>query len=151
MSKVGFIGLGIMGTPMAGHLVAAGHEVHLHSRSGVPASLTDAGGMACASAAEVARRADVIITMVPDTPDVAAVLFAPGGVAEGLSPGKVVVDMSSISPVETKAFARGSRRQAATTSTRRCLAARWARRRRRSRSWPAGRRRRSTACGRCSS
>ncbi|HEY1227563.1 MAG TPA: 2-hydroxy-3-oxopropionate reductase, partial [Ramlibacter sp.] len=105
MTTIGFIGLGIMGRPMAGHLIAAGHDVHLHSRSGVPAELTAAGGHACASAKEVAQRADVIVTMVPDTPDVAAVLFDPGGVAEGLGPGKVVVDMSSISPVETKRFA----------------------------------------------
>jgi 2-hydroxy-3-oxopropionate reductase len=106
MTRVGFIGLGIMGTPMAGHLVAAGHDVYLHSRSGVPAALVEGGGTACASSREVAQRADVIVTMVPDTPDVAAVLFGPHGVAEGLTPGKIVVDMSSISPVETKTFAR---------------------------------------------
>ena len=103
MSKVGFVGLGIMGKPMAGHLIAAGHEVFLHSRSGVPEGM--AGGKPCASAAEVARAAEVIFVMVPDTPDVEAALFAPGGVAEGLSPGKIVVDMSSISPVATKTFA----------------------------------------------
>ncbi|AHG89444.1 2-hydroxy-3-oxopropionate reductase [Gemmatirosa kalamazoonensis] len=105
MTKIGFIGLGIMGKPMAGHLIAAGHEVHLHSRSGVPSELTASGGHACASTKEVAQRADVVITMVPDTPDVAKALFDPDGVAEGLSTGKVVVDMSSISPVETKRFA----------------------------------------------
>jgi len=105
MSKIGFIGLGIMGTPMAGHLIKAGHEVFLYSRSSVPAALVDAGGKACASGKEVAQQADIIITMVPDTPHVADVLFSANGVAEGLSPGKVVVDMSSISPVETKVFA----------------------------------------------
>jgi 2-hydroxy-3-oxopropionate reductase len=105
MARVGFIGLGIMGAPMAEHLIKGGHELFLHSRSGVPSALTEAGGTACASGKEVAERADVVITMVPDTPDVAAVLFGPNGVAEGLSAGKVVVDMSSISPVETKAFA----------------------------------------------
>jgi 2-hydroxy-3-oxopropionate reductase len=105
MARVGFIGLGVMGAPMAEHLIKGGHELFLHSRSGVPAALTDAGGTACANGKEVAARADVVITMVPDTPDVAAVLFAPNGVAEGLSAGKVVVDMSSVSPVETKAFA----------------------------------------------
>ncbi len=105
MSKVGFIGLGIMGNPMAGQLVKAGHEVYLYSRSGVPGELTEAGGMACASAKQVAQQADIIITMVPDTPHVASVLFDAEGVAAGLSPGKVVVDMSSISPVETKTFA----------------------------------------------
>jgi 2-hydroxy-3-oxopropionate reductase len=103
--KIGFIGLGIMGTPMAGHLRAAGHDLFVATRSKVPGVLTDAGATACASAAEVARHADVIFTMVPDTPDVEKVLFGPGGVAEGLSAGKTVVDMSSISPIETKLFA----------------------------------------------
>jgi 2-hydroxy-3-oxopropionate reductase len=105
MSKVGFIGLGIMGRPMAGHLIKAGHEVFLHSRSGVPDELVQAGGKACASGREVAGQADIIITMVPDTPHVAAVLFDEGGVAAGLAPGKVVMDMSSISPVQTREFA----------------------------------------------
>jgi 2-hydroxy-3-oxopropionate reductase len=103
--KVGFIGLGIMGAPMAGHLIKGGHELFLNTRRKVPDDLIAAGGTACASAAEVARKADVIITMVPDTPDVEAVLFDKGGVAEGLSKGKIVVDMSSISPLETKRFA----------------------------------------------
>jgi 2-hydroxy-3-oxopropionate reductase len=102
---LGFIGLGVMGRPMAGHLVAAGHDVFLFSRSGVPAELTSAGGKACASPAEVAKQADVIFLMVPDTPDVEKVLFGEAGVAEGFSPGKIVVDMSSISPIETKKFA----------------------------------------------
>ena len=106
MSKIGFIGLGIMGTPMAGHLIKGGHEVYLHSRSGVPEDLVGAGGHACASSKEVAQKADIIITMVPDTPDVGAVLFGENGVAAGLSKGKVVVDMSSISPVETKEYAK---------------------------------------------
>lgn len=106
MEKIGFIGLGIMGTPMAGHLIDGGHEVHLTSRSGVPDELVEKGGIACKSAREVAAAADVIIVMVPDTPHVEDVLFGEGGVAEGLSDGKVVVDMSSISPVATKAFAK---------------------------------------------
>jgi 2-hydroxy-3-oxopropionate reductase len=106
MSKVGFIGLGIMGAPMAGHLIEGGHEVYLHSRSGVPAELKEQGGSGCASAREVAEKAEIIITMVPDTPHVEAVLFAEGGVAEGLSRGKVVVDMSSIAPIATKGFAK---------------------------------------------
>jgi 2-hydroxy-3-oxopropionate reductase len=104
--QVGFIGLGIMGTPMAGHLLRGGHDLHLHSRSGVPSELTAAGGRACGSGREVAQAAEVILIMVPDTPDVDTVLFGPGGVAEGLTAGKVVADMSSISPVATKAFAR---------------------------------------------
>jgi 2-hydroxy-3-oxopropionate reductase len=105
MSKVGFIGLGIMGAPMAGHLIKAGHEVFLYSLPSVPGALVEAGGTACASGKEVAQRADIIITMVPDTPHVASALFDPNGVTEGLAPGKIVVDMSSISPVETKVFA----------------------------------------------
>jgi 2-hydroxy-3-oxopropionate reductase len=106
MSKVGFIGLGIMGRPMASHLIEGGHEVYLHSRSGVPEELTQAGGRACAAPREAAEAADVVITMVPDTPHVEEVLFGEGGVAEGLSPGKTVVDMSSISPIATKEFAK---------------------------------------------
>jgi 2-hydroxy-3-oxopropionate reductase len=94
-----------MGSPMAAHLIKAGHEVFLFSRSQVPAALVEAGGKACASGKEVAQNADVIITMVPDTPHVASVLFDAGGVAEGLTAGKLVIDMSSISPVETKQFA----------------------------------------------
>ena len=105
MAKLGFIGLGIMGRPMAGHLVAAGHEVYLNSRSGVPQELVDKGGRACASAKDVAMRADIVFLMLPDTPDVDKVLFGENGVAAGLSKGKAVVDMSSISPIATKEFA----------------------------------------------
>ncbi len=106
MSKIGFIGLGIMGKPMAANLIKGGHELFLNSRSGVPLELTAAGGVACASAKEVAQKSDIIITMVPDTPDVDKVLFGAGGVAEGLSKGKTVIDMSSISPIETKNYAQ---------------------------------------------
>ena len=106
MSKVGFVGLGIMGTPMAEHLIKAGHEVFLFSLPSVPQSLVAVGGIACACGKEVAQKADIIITMVPDTPHVAAALFDANGIAEGLSAGKIVVDMSSISPLETKEFAR---------------------------------------------
>ncbi len=104
--KIGFIGLGIMGTPMAGHLVAAGHEVYVHSRSGIPAPITSTNAVPCDSPCEVAQRADMIILMLPDTPDVELVLFGERGVAKGLDSGKLVVDMSSISPVATKAFAK---------------------------------------------
>jgi 2-hydroxy-3-oxopropionate reductase len=102
--KLGFIGLGIMGAPMAGHLLAAGHQLFVRTRSKVPEAL--AGATVCASAMEVAQRADIVFTMLPDTPDVEAVLFGKEGVAAGLSQGKTVVDMSSISPIETKAFAQ---------------------------------------------
>ena len=106
MSKLGFIGLGIMGAPMAGHLIAGGHSVALHSRTGVPSELAAAGGKACDSAQAVAENADIIFLMVPDTPHVEEVLFGENGVAAGLSKGKTVVDMSSISPIATKRFAR---------------------------------------------
>jgi 2-hydroxy-3-oxopropionate reductase len=106
MENIGFIGLGIMGTPMAGHLIAAGYKTYLYSLPSVPQALVAAGGVACANSAEVTRQADIIITMVPDTPDVEAVLFGANGVAAALSPGQVVVDMSSISPVATKDFAK---------------------------------------------
>src|SRR5262249_8601676 len=105
MSNIGFIGLGIMGKAMAANLIKGGHALYLHSRSGVPQELTAAGGASCASAKEVAQKAQFIITMVPDTPDVEKGLFGANGVAEGLSAGKIVIDMSSISPIETKAFA----------------------------------------------
>ena len=111
--NVGFIGLGIMGKPMVVNLIKGGHTLFLASRSGVPQELTAAGGTACASAREVAQKADVIITMVPDTPDVEKVLFGKDGIAEGLSPGKIVVDMSSISPIETKVFAERIRKAGA--------------------------------------
>jgi 2-hydroxy-3-oxopropionate reductase len=104
--KVGFIGLGIMGAPMALNIGKGGHEMFLHTRSGVPQGLQDAGGTACSSAEEVAERAEVIITMVPDTPQVEEVLFSEGGIAAGLSAGKTVIDMSSISPLATKEFAK---------------------------------------------
>jgi 2-hydroxy-3-oxopropionate reductase len=102
--KLGFIGLGIMGAPMAGHLLAAGHELFVHTRSKVPEALAKAS--ACANATEVAQRADIVFLMLPDTPDVEKVLFGENGVAAGLTKGKTVVDMSSISPIETKAFAK---------------------------------------------
>ena len=104
--KLGFIGLGIMGAPMAGHLRAAGHELYVNTRSKVPPSLLDAGARACGTPAEVARQAEVIFTMVPDTPDVAKVLFGDDGIAGVLGKGKTVVDMSSISPIETQVFAK---------------------------------------------
>ena len=104
--QIGFIGLGIMGSPMAGHLLAAGHEVYAQSRSGVPQALKDAGARPCASATEVGKQADIIFTMVPDTPHVEEVLFGSQGLAHGLRAGKTVVDMSSISPIATKTFAQ---------------------------------------------
>jgi 2-hydroxy-3-oxopropionate reductase len=106
MRKLGFIGLGIMGAPMAGHLIRAGHQVFLNTRSQVPTELIAAGGVACASAQEVAQQAEIIFMMLPDTSDVAKVLFGDKGVAVGLTAGKTVVDMSSISPMDTKLFAQ---------------------------------------------
>jgi 2-hydroxy-3-oxopropionate reductase len=103
--NVGFVGLGIMGRPMARNLLRGGHALHLFSRSGVPAELVAEGGRACGSGREVGERAEVIFSMVPDSADVERVLFGEGGVAGGLSPGKTFVDMSSISPLATKALA----------------------------------------------
>lgn len=101
--KVGFIGLGVMGVPMASHLMAAGHELFIYGRRGCPEPLQ--GATMCANSAEVARNSEVTIVMVPDTPDVEAVLFGENGVAAGIQPGTLVIDMSSISPVATKTFA----------------------------------------------
>jgi 2-hydroxy-3-oxopropionate reductase len=106
MTNIGFIGLGIMGRPMAGHLLAAGNRMFVHDVNPVPRDLLDAGATACKSAKDVTEKSDIIFIMVPDTPHVKAVLFDGNGVAEGLSPGKIVVDMSSISPLATKEFAK---------------------------------------------
>ncbi len=104
--RVGFIGLGVMGRPMAKHLLAKGHSLVVFNRS-APAvnELVTAGATAASSPADVARHATVIITMVPDTPDVEAVIAGPGGILETLTSGSVVIDMSSISPAATKRLA----------------------------------------------
>ena len=104
--KIGFIGLGIMGAPMAGHLLKAGHQLFVFTLGKMPQEIAESSATKCLDAKGVAQRADIIITMVPDTPDVAEALFGESGVAKGLTAGKVVVDMSSISPVETKQFAQ---------------------------------------------
>jgi 2-hydroxy-3-oxopropionate reductase len=116
MADIGFIGLGIMGAPMALNLQKGGHRLFLHSRSGVKEkALLDGGGIECGSPAEVAEAAEFIIMMLPNTPDVESVLFGERGVAAGLraavpaEPGgkaKLVIDMSSISPLATKTFAK---------------------------------------------
>ena len=104
--NIGFVGLGIMGAPMAGQLVKAGHQLFVFTRSKMPAAIAASGATRCASGQEVAERADIIILMVPDTTDVESALFSENGIAAGLSQGKVVVDMSSISPIATKTFAQ---------------------------------------------
>ena len=104
--KIGFIGIGIMGAPMAGRLLDGGHELAVNDLNPIPQELVDKGATVVASAKDAAEMGDVVIVMVPDTPDVEMVLFGENGVAEGLSSGKIVVDMSSISPVETKEFAK---------------------------------------------
>jgi 2-hydroxy-3-oxopropionate reductase len=104
--KIGFIGLGTMGRPMAGHLQTAQHKLYLHDVNPLPQELVDGGGVACKSGKQVAQESDVVIVMVPDTPHVEAVLFGADGVAAGLTKGKIVVDMSSISPLATKEFAK---------------------------------------------
>ena len=104
--KVGFIGLGIMGAPMAGHLQSGGHTLHVvRHRSAIPQKILDGGAVEHDSLTAAARQADIIMTMVPGTPDVERVLFDERGIASGLSAGKIVVDMSSISPADTKVFA----------------------------------------------
>jgi 2-hydroxy-3-oxopropionate reductase len=104
--KLGFIGLGIMGAPMATHLVNAGHEVFINTRSKISPDLANSKAVQCKSPADVAKNADLIFLMLPDTPDVEKVLFGESGVASGLSKGKIVIDMSSISPIATKEFAK---------------------------------------------
>jgi 2-hydroxy-3-oxopropionate reductase len=106
MIDIGFIGLGTMGRPMARHLQNAGHRLFLHDVAPIAPELVVEGGVACKSGKEVAEKSDVVIIMVPDTPHVEAVLFGEGGVAQGISKGQIVVDMSSISPLATKEFAR---------------------------------------------
>ena len=107
MAKLGFIGVGIMGKPMADHLLAAGHTVHVCDLLSEPVKeLCSKGAVACSCCKEIAQESDVIFIMVPDTPDVETALFGEGGVAEGLRPGSIVVDMSSISPIATKEFAK---------------------------------------------
>ena len=102
--KIGFIGLGIMGRPMALNLKAAGHDLVVPERRSLTQEIR-AAATVVGDAAHVAEQADVIIVMVPDTPDVEGVLFGHHGVAEGLAKGKLVIDMSSISPIATKDYA----------------------------------------------
>ena len=104
--NIGFIGLGIMGTPMAEHLMKAGHQLSVFTTGKMPESIASSNAIQCANSRAVAQRADIIFIMVPDTHNVEAVLFSEGGVAAGLTPGKVLVDMSSISPIATKEFAK---------------------------------------------
>jgi 2-hydroxy-3-oxopropionate reductase len=104
--KIGFIGLGIMGAPMCGHLIKAGHQLFVYTLGKMPEAIASSSATQCTSARGVAERADIVITMVPDTPDVEAALFGETGVAAGLRKGTVVVDMSSISPLATKDYAR---------------------------------------------
>lgn len=105
-TKIGFIGLGIMGSPMATHLIDAGYHLFVYTQGRLPEHLIDRHVTICLSSQGVAERADIIITMVPDTPDVHDVLFGKQSVSAGLSAGKLVVDMSSISPTATKQFAQ---------------------------------------------
>ena len=148
--KVGFIGLGTMGRPMAGHIIDGGHQLVVFDKVAPPSELAAKGATSCSSSREVAENADVVIIMVPNTPDVEAVLFAENGVAEGLSAGKTVIDMSSISPIATKEFAAKIAALAATISTRPSRVARSAPRQARSRLWSAARPRASTGSSRCS-
>ncbi len=111
--KIGFIGLGIMGKPMAGHLLKAGYEVTANNRSPEPVQeLVAQGAKAAATGKEVAEQSDIIITMLPDSPQVEDVALGAGGVIEGAKAGALFIDMSSIAPstarkVEEALWARG--------------------------------------------
>ena len=105
--NIGFIGLGVMGRPMARHLQAGGHQLWLvRHRTPLPQDLLDGGAKVCGSAKDVAAAAEVVILMLPDTPDVERALFGPDGASAGLTTGKCVVDMSSIDPIATRGFAQ---------------------------------------------
>lgn len=107
MSKIGFIGLGIMGRPMAGHLLDAGHEIYtVEHGASLPSDLKEKGANVVANPKAVAEQSDVVITMVPDTPDVELVLFGEEGVIHGLKKDTLVIDMSSIAPIPTQEFAK---------------------------------------------
>jgi len=103
--KIGFVGLGIMGRPMALNLKNAGHELLVPERASLTAEIR-AAATVLANATEVAAGSDVVILMLPDTGDVEQALFGAGGVAAGLKKGNLLIDMSSISPVSTKDFAK---------------------------------------------
>ncbi len=118
MAKIGFIGTGIMGLPMAQNLQKAGHQIFVSTHhDAAPAALIEAGAIGLANPKEVAQEAEFIIVMVPDTPQVEDVLFRKDGIAEGVGPNKVVIDMSSISPTATKTSPRRSRPPAHSTWT----------------------------------
>jgi 2-hydroxy-3-oxopropionate reductase len=106
MADLGFIGLGIMGKPMAGHLLKAGNRVYIYDIVASSVKELEAqGAIACGSSKEVAAAAPIVFLMLPDTPDVEQALFGAGGVAEGVKAGSTVIDMSSISPIATRRFA----------------------------------------------
>lgn len=105
MAKIGFIGLGIMGSHMARNLLKGGHTLVVNGKYPVPDDLREKTTVV-ADSTTVARESEIVISMVPDTPDVENVLFADDGIAAGLSAGKLVIDMSSISPLDTQAFAK---------------------------------------------
>ena len=97
--RVGFVGLGVMGLPMAGHLLAAGHELAVWARRPEAAApLVEAGATLCASPAQLAARSDVVISIVTGSADVEQLAFGPGGLVEGFAPGGIHVDMSTIAP-----------------------------------------------------
>ncbi len=112
MANIGFIGLGIMGKPMVKHLLQSNHTVYLQTRSGVPDDLVTCGGIVCKTPFELAQNVEILITMLPDSPDVETVLFGANGVAEGLRTDtlypqlrRTIIDMSTISPIKTREFA----------------------------------------------
>jgi 2-hydroxy-3-oxopropionate reductase len=112
MKEIGFIGLGIMGQPMAANLIKAGYKPFVYNRSSQPmAEVAALGAVPCNSPKEVAAQSEIVFLMLPDTPDVEVVLFGPHAVSEGIKPGSIVVDMSSISPIATRRFAEKLKNQ----------------------------------------
>lgn len=106
--KIGFIGLGIMGRPMAHNLIKGGHELVVYNRSSDLEDLREAGATVAGSAAEVASQVEVLITMLPNSPEVIEVVSGEGGVLEGASEGLIVVDMSSIAPSASQELAQAA-------------------------------------------
>ena len=123
--KVGFVGLGIMGRPMARNLVKAGYDLVVYNRSrGAIEELAGEGAEAADSPKEVVQGSEVVITMLPDSPDVREVVAGEGGVLEGIKEGSLIVDMSTISPVVTRELAKEAQERGG--STRRSVGGTWA-------------------------
>lgn len=147
--KLGFIGLGIMGTPMAINLARAGHQLHVTTIGPVADELLSLGAVSVETARQVTEASDIIFIMVPDTPQVEEVLFGENGCTKASLKGKTIVDMSSISPIETKRFARQVNDWAVIISMRPSPAVKSARVKGRCRLWLAATKRYLNVLNRC--